>query len=791
MKKLTLTLIAAFVAVVCNAQKPLANAEMFSKTPMPRNAGLIQKAPGQLPLGFSSSTRARARMKATAAADLAGDYTWDYIQVDECSTDISSLDQTSGSAHITITASTATEGGITISGMFPNDIEATISTDETVGDYITIAAGQVAGTSLYGDYVLNGVYYYEGDDTYEAGWYLGDIYGIIGDDGVITFMEWFARTLSGGDYDGYDLIPYWVEQSTLTPADPLAVVTPPADLVTKDYIMVYDGGTKPVKVGIAGNDVYFQGMSYYLPEAWVKGTKDGNEITFEGMMGDYLSYGSSFFFYYGETVFTYDAEADTYSAQGQVCGVLGNKYWDGNYTDPVLKPIIEKAIMPANPAITALTDSNYGWYMKFEVPALDINGDGLSTSKLYYMIYTDVEGKIAPLTFTSATHTMLTEDMTEIPFGFTEEWDFYDNLIYLNDIYSEDWNNLGIQSIYYGGDEMNATEIQWYHIKDYANPAKIEATFNFNEMNVPTSTNVTTDGDITEETTLTASQYDKDITLTISPKTDAATTPNRFWSTTKGPQLRVYSGTLTFTAPEGYVITSIVFNVNGNKWADNTADSGEFNGTTWTGNAQTVVVTIAGNSQINSIDVTIEKEGVSITVSDALYATYIAPMDIDFTSAEVSAYAAQKMGTYVHLEPVDIVPAGTAVVVKAEEAGTYRVLKAESEGTEVSLGTDNDLIPAEEDVTADGTQYILAKVDDTVGFYKATPETTIASGKAYIVIESPVKAFYGFTDDDATAIETVGEQSTEAGSPIYNLAGQRLGKMQKGFNIIGGKKVLR
>ena len=131
-------------------------------------------------------------------------------------------------------------------------------------------------------------------------------------------------------------------------------------------------------------------------------------------------------------------------------------------------------------------------------------------------------------------------------------------------------------------------------------------TFDFNAMDVDTSdNNGSTAGDITNPYVV---SFEDVLTLTISPKTNDTKTENRFWSTDKGPQLRVYSGTLTFEVPEGNSITQIVFDTA--KWnANNTADSGEFSGATWTGNAQTVVVTIAGNTQINNIEVAIESEG--------------------------------------------------------------------------------------------------------------------------------------------------------------------------------------
>lgn len=176
----------------------------------------------------------------------------------------------------------------------------------------------------------------------------------------------------------------------------------------------------------------------------------------------------------------------------------------------------------------------------------------------------------------------------------------------------------------------------------------------------------------------------------------------------------------------------------------------------------------------------------TVTVGEALYATYVAPVDVDFTGTEVSAYAAQAMDGYVHLEPVTTVPAGTAVVVKADAAGTYDV----NTTTGASLGAENELIAATADVTADGTQYILAKQENVVGFAKATPGSTIAAGKGYLQFTTAVKAFYPFAGNDATGIEGIDANNGE-NAPIYNVAGQRLGKMQKGINIVGGKKVLK
>jgi len=179
------------------------------------------------------------------------------------------------------------------------------------------------------------------------------------------------------------------------------------------------------------------------------------------------------------------------------------------------------------------------------------------------------------------------------------------------------------------------------------------------------------------------------------------------------------------------------------------------------------------------------KVGATIEVSDAKFATFVAPFDVDFTGAAIAANAAKFDGTYVQLAPVTTVPAGTAVVVKAEE-GKYAVAKT----TDAVLGADNELKATTADVTADGTQYILAKVDSKVGFFKATG--TIAAGKGYMVLgESAVKAFYPFFGEDATGINDLNGVNDLNDAAIYNVAGQRVSKLQKGINIVGGKKILK
>ena len=120
-------------------------------------------------------------------------------------------------------------------------------------------------------------------------------------------------------------------------------------------------------------------------------------------------------------------------------------------------------------------------------------------------------------------------------------------------------------------------------------------------------------GEFNEDKTATV----EGVSVTVSASETDAKTRNRIWKTS--PRLRLYNGTVTVSAP-GHKITGMVFTVNWNsdKKALNfnaTADAGTItlgdkdNQTaTWAGESETVVFTIASNSQIKKLEVTIDGE---------------------------------------------------------------------------------------------------------------------------------------------------------------------------------------
>jgi len=74
--------------------------------------------------------------------------------------------------------------------------------------------------------------------------------------------------------------------------------------------------------------------------------------------------------------------------------------------------------------------------------------------------------------------------------------------------------------------------------------------------------------------------------------------------------------------------------------------------------------------------------------------------------------------------------------------------------------------------------------------FKQYTGENVTGFRSHIEAESAgVKAFDIIFDDATGIVSSLGE--TEVGATIYNVAGQRLSKVQKGINIINGKKILK
>ncbi len=202
---------------------------------------------------------------------------------------------------------------------------------------------------------------------------------------------------------------------------------------------------------------------------------------------------------------------------------------------------------------------------------------------------------------------------------------------------------------------------------------------------------------------------------------------------------------------------------------------------------------------MNNFTLTRYESTMEVEVTAAGYATYASDHALDFTDSGIKAYIAKANGTTgVTFHHVNKVPAGTGVLLYADGGTTENIPIFDGTGADGVTG--NVFVPgtgtkvASVDSENDKLHnYILNKVSDVVGFYKAAGQT-VATNRAYIQIDesvSSIKEFFALPgmEDDADGISLTPALSEGEGE-IYNLAGQRMNKMQKGINIVNGKKVL-
>ena len=253
-----------------------------------------------------------------------------------------------------------------------------------------------------------------------------------------------------------------------------------------------------VNIAFDGTDVYLQGLdNRYVPNGWVKGTLADGKITVKNrqLLGTVEEEDANHvltiypFYLHGaqeadadedaetvDIVFNYDSATGTLTTN-QVLYVSGEKYvnsWYHYFTGVQLKKVVEVAATPADPRVTNFTpfsqQNGYG-YVMMNIPATGTNGEGLVKSKLFYQLYSDVEGTVAPIVFAPSLYMMLTEELSQVPYSFTDGYDFSEyqgqKIIYLNDPAIDTYNKIGVKSIYTGGGESHETQVQWYTIKNY------------------------------------------------------------------------------------------------------------------------------------------------------------------------------------------------------------------------------------------------------------------------------------------------------------------------------------
>ena len=202
-----------------------------------------------------------------------------------------------------------------------------------------------------------------------------------------------------------------------------------------------------------------------------------------------------------------------------------------------------------------------------------------------------------------------------------------------------------------------------------------------------------------------------------------------------------------------------------------------------------------------------EPEVVPVTISASGKATlYYAEKTLKVAEG-VTAYTAVKGASTITLTALEdgIIPAGVPVVVSGTE-GSYEFEVMPN--STASFEGQNDLVGVEvdtKDEEAGYKYYVLSwknknKLPEEVGFYWQSGSkgmwASVKAHQAYLKVAEGVAPTdangFSFTFDETTGIATVDSDSTlDMNTPMYNLAGQRVGKDYRGVVIQNGMKKVK
>ena len=180
----------------------------------------------------------------------------------------------------------------------------------------------------------------------------------------------------------------------------------------------------------------------------------------------------------------------------------------------------------------------------------------------------------------------------------------------------------------------------------------------------------------------------------------------------------------------------------------------------------------------------------TFTTNVSTYKTLVLPFEAEVPEGFTASSATSLTGKTINLEAVTSISADSPVILQGEGA-------LEITATNVSVAATPDA-PANgllqgtfKAISAPIGSYVMQNQDDVIGFYQVADEISVGAFRAYLNAPASGIKVYTF-GDGATGIGNLNaDLNANLNGAIYNLAGQRISKPQKGINIINNKKIVR
>ncbi|MBR1498583.1 MAG: leucine-rich repeat domain-containing protein [Bacteroidaceae bacterium] len=325
-----------------------------------------------------------------------------------------------------------------------------------------------------------------------------------------------------------------------------------------------------------------------------------------------------------------------------------------------------------------------------------------------------------------------------------------------------------------GSIELSATTVEWGDsftatFKPATGYELLTATVNGEDVTADVENNVLTVSDVRVNVTVGATFQKQTYAVTISGGGVTVSNLN--------PQ---YGEDVTVTIEDDPDRTLVSLIVNGE---DVTAK---------VKNGQYIINNVSGNV---TVEATFKSTKEFITMTGE-YATFSCPQDLNFTGSDLRAYIASgfnKATGQALLTRVYDVPAGTGIFLVGQPGTTYKIAYSETSSYYVNLFKANLTKSTIQATEGDKVNFTYDVQDGEPGFYPIDGTATLLAQTAYMqlpagFVQAGVKVSVIFEEDIIDGIEEF--RISESDATIYDLAGRRLGKTQRGINIVNGKKVL-
>ncbi len=265
---------------------------------------------------------------------------------------------------------------------------------------------------------------------------------------------------------------------------------------------------------------------------------------------------------------------------------------------------------------------------------------------------------------------------------------------------------------------------------------------------------------------------------------------------------------LTIPAAKGMKVTIVTYNamttttIAGSSEYDapSSGSAGNFSTTaTYNGSDATIDIVIGDGSYYRTITVVYPgPEYQNIYNGELLYGTYYnSTMAVTLPDGLQAATVDEENGGVLTLNwrynAGDVVPAGTAVLLKATSDMVYTLTEKIGDATAAPAG---NLLKGTDEaaLTTGGTKYYaLQNGANGLGFYWMAADGaafTNGANKAYLALPAASPAPFLSLFGDATAISSVGVNSIDTDRTVFNMQGQRIQQPKRGLYIVGGKKIV-